>query len=273
MARYALIDGYLDSVRSEIRRKRDLDDLVAEMKDHLYSAVEHMLIRGVEPEAAQRTTLDRFGDPTTLAMAYASTSTGGISVPTQSTHRAGLYALTSAGLWLGAAATYSLMTILENQWQIFYALFAAMTLAAGVLGLMTMRSVTARLGGLGVAGKVGIAITALGVALSLVAWAVFLWMAVQGIGYLIFGIAVLRRDVAPTTSTRLITSAFAVGAIVYLLANLAKVGWRDSYGDYPLAWGIGTATGLLIITAGFTGWGTWLRSEDPSDIDVTPVTA
>lgn len=273
MARYALIDGYLESMRNEIRRQRDLDDVVAEMKDHLYSTVEHLLVRGVEPEVAQRTTLNRFGDPSTLAAVYASSNNGGISVPTQSTHRAGMYALASAGLWVGAAATYTLLIIFNDQWQIFYLLFSAMVLVAGVLGVLTMQSVRTRLGGLGVAGTAGLAITALGVALSIVAWAVFLWMAVQGVGYLIFGVAVLRRSEAPARSTRLITSAFAIGAFVFLLANIAKIGWRDSYGDYPLAWVIGAVTGFAIITAGLAGWGTWLRSEGPVDIDATPLTA
>ena len=38
MADYALIDGYLDSLRTAVRWRRDLDDLVAELEDHLYSA-------------------------------------------------------------------------------------------------------------------------------------------------------------------------------------------------------------------------------------------
>ena len=48
MARYALIDGYLDTMRNEMRWRRDLDDVVYEMEDHLYSAVEHLVTRGAE---------------------------------------------------------------------------------------------------------------------------------------------------------------------------------------------------------------------------------
>ena len=85
MARYTLIDGYLDMMRSEIRWRRDLDDLVSEMEDHLYSTVEHLLATGLEPSAAQQATLDRFGEPEVLAAVYASSNSGGIAVPTQST--------------------------------------------------------------------------------------------------------------------------------------------------------------------------------------------
>ncbi len=96
MARYALIDGYLDSMRSTIRWRRDLDDLVAEMEDHLYSTTEQLLARGTDVVDAQRATLARFGDPKVLAAAYASNHRGGIAVPTIFT-RASWFARTHRG--------------------------------------------------------------------------------------------------------------------------------------------------------------------------------
>lgn len=50
MARYALIDGYLDTMRTQIRWRRDIDDLVSEMEDHLYSTVENLLAPGSSPK-------------------------------------------------------------------------------------------------------------------------------------------------------------------------------------------------------------------------------
>ena len=82
MADYALIDGYLDSLRTAVRWRRDLDDLVAELEDHLYSAVEQFEARGIESRLAQQRTLERFGDPDVLATAFASTPQGGFAVPT-----------------------------------------------------------------------------------------------------------------------------------------------------------------------------------------------
>ncbi len=63
MAEYALIDGYLDAFRTQVRWRRDVEDLVAEVGDHLYSTVERFEARGTDPRLAQRQTLDRFGDP------------------------------------------------------------------------------------------------------------------------------------------------------------------------------------------------------------------
>jgi hypothetical protein len=275
VARYALIDGYLDTMRTNIRWRRDLDDLVSEMEDHLYSTVEFMVSTGIETDAAQRTTLVRFGEPDVLAAVYASTDTGGLAVPTTFTKRAGTFALVSAGFWLAGALSWLLMTINSEEWQPAYVALSAFILVGGVLGLLAMIGINKRMGGLGTVGMIGLGIAAFGVFTSLVAWAVFLWMTVQAVGYLVFGYAVLRRDIAPRTPTLFVSSGFIVGSIAYVVANLLKVGWRDSYGDYPLAWAIGAVTGIVILAVGFIGWGTWLRSEDPVSIDTdsTPIAA
>jgi hypothetical protein len=275
VARYALIDGYLDTMRNEMRWRRDLDDVVYEMEDHLYSTVEALVTRGSEPESAQRTTLDRFGEPKVLAAVYASTNNGGLAVPTRTTRRAGTFAFIAAGAWLAAAGAFALETIFADQWQVYYGVFSALILVGGVFTLLTMVGLGKRLGGLGTVGIVALAIAGLGVAASLVAWAIPLWMGLQGIGYLIFASAVRSRDTAPRPSTLAVATGFIIGVAVFIVANLAKVGWTDSYGDYPLAWAIGTATGLLILGSGLIGWGTWLRSEEPADIDTdaTPIHA
>ena len=275
MARYALIDGYLDTMRSEMRWRRDLDDVVYEMEDHLYSAVEHLVTRGTKPTDAQRTTLDRFGEPKVLAAVYASTNNGGIAVPTRTTRRAGTFAFIAAGSWLAAAGAFALETTFADQWQVFYGVFSALILVGGVFTLLTMAGIGKRLGGLGAVGMIALAVAGLGVAASLIAWAVPFWMGLQGIGYLVFATAVRSRDTAPRPSTLAVASGFIIGVAVFVVADFAKIGWTDSYGDYPLAWAIGAATGLLILAGGLIGWGTWLRSEEPADIDTdaTPIPA
>ena len=275
MARYTLIDGYLDTMRNEMRWRRDLDDVVCEMEDHLYSAVEALVTRGSEPDSAQRTTLDRFGEPKVLAAVYASTNNGGLAVPTRTTRRAGTLAFIAAGAWLAAASAFALETIFADQWQVYYGVFSALILVGGVFTFLAMVGLGKRLGGLGAVGIVALATTGLGVAASLVAWAIPLWMGLQGIGYLIFASAVRSRDTAPRPSTLAVASGFIIGVAVFIVANLAKIGWTDSYGDYPLAWAIGAATGLFVLGSGLIGWGTWLRSEEPADIDIdiTPLPA
>lgn len=275
MAGYTLIDGYIDTMRGQIRWRRDLDDVVAEMKDHLYSAVETRLARGLEPVAAQRVTLDLFGEPRVLAAVYASTPNGGIAVPTTSTVRAGLFALVSGALWLVASLVNVLTNVQSEDWQIYYAIFSAAVLVAGVLGIFVLVGLNNRLGGLGIAGTAGVIVFGVGVALSIVAWAVPLWMAVQGVGLLIFGLAAMRRRIAPSSPILALTYGPLLGVAVFFGITFAELGPTDSYGDYELAWIIGNTVGLAFIAIGFLGLGRWLRTEEPVDIDQTdlPVAA
>ena len=273
MARYALIDGYLDSMRSSIRWRRDLDDLVAEMEDHLYSTTEQMLARGTDVVDAQRATLARFGDPKVLAAAYASNHRGGIAVPTTFTKRAGLLALTAGGFWLLSGA-FQAATDSEDDWQLYYYLFTIAVVVAGVLSVIAMIGLGKRVGGLGAVGLVGAVIASLGVLLSVVAWAVPAWMSLQGIGYLLMAIAVLRTNtIVPRIGVMLVASAFLIGPIVFVVLDALEVGWQDSYGDYPLAWIISGLVGYLLIASGLFVTGRWLRSEEPVDVDATPVAA
>jgi hypothetical protein len=267
MARYGLIDGYLDTMRTEIRWRRDLDEIVSEMEDHLYSTVEVLLASGVEPRAAQRTTLDRFGEPDVLKAVYASTPTGGIAVPTKNTIRAGTFAIAAAALWLIAAAVQIFSDAIDEGGNIDYMIFSAAVLTAGVLGLLAMIGVSKRLGGLGVLGMVGLIITGVGVLVSLLAWAVPAWMGLQGVGMLLFGIAVLRSDIAPKWATLFVSSGFVIGTIAFFITTAAEVGEPNSYGDYEAAWLIATAVGTVLLAPGLIGWGRWLRSEEAIDID------
>ncbi|MFO7700016.1 MAG: permease prefix domain 1-containing protein [Acidimicrobiia bacterium] len=273
MARYALIDGYLDSMRSSIRWRRDLDDLVAEMEDHLYSTTEQMLARGTDVVDAQRATLARFGDPKVLAAAYASNHRGGIAVPTTFTRRAGLLALIAGGFWLLAGVLEN-RTDRADDWEVYYLLFTIAVVVAGVLTVMAMIGLGKRAGGLGTVGMIGAAIASLGVLLSFVAWAGPLWMSLQGIGYLLIAIAVLRSDtIVPRIGVMLVASAFLIGPILFVILAESEVGWRDSYGDYPLAWIISGIVGYVLMAGGLFVTGRWLRSEEPVDVDATPVAA
>ena len=262
MARHTLIDHYVDTMRNRIRWRRDLDDLVSEIEDHLYSSVETLLATGVDADAAQRTTLDRFGDPEVLAVAYASTPSGGIAMPTKGTKRIGIIAAVGAALWVLAIVTYFVLVVVwPDDWQGWYAAFTYCILSASILTLVTMIGIGSRMGGLGVGGWTAVVITGIGVLATLVAWALFLWMTILGMGMLIFGLTMLRRDGMPTVGTLLASTGLLVGFIVFLAASALEVGPVDEWGDYPVAGVLGVTVGLGIVAAGLVGWSRWLRNE------------
>jgi hypothetical protein len=269
VAEYVLIDGYLDAFRTQVRWRKDVEDLVAEVEDHLYSTVERFEARGTDAQLAQRQTLDRFGDPDLMAEAFASTPTGGIAVPTKFTNTAGLAALAAAGLWLAAAATLWFASEVVNDWDGAFFIYIAFVVGASAMTLMTTAGLRGRLGGLGALGLAGLIIAGIGVAASLVVgWALPLWMTFQGVGYLFVALAVWPMRVAPRLPMIGYGSGFLLGSVTFTIVRVLEVGSIDQWGDYPLAYQIGGTVGFVIIAAGLFGIGHWLRNEEPTDIDI-----
>ncbi|HSJ70778.1 MAG TPA: permease prefix domain 1-containing protein [Acidimicrobiia bacterium] len=275
MARYALIDGYLETMRSRIRWRSDLDDVVAEMEDHLYSTTEGLCARGFDGLDAQRATLARFGDPEVLQAAFASNHRGGIAMPTTFTKQAGNLALIAAGAWAAALALIALSTWRDpgESLPLYVATVVAVSIA-GSLGLVAMVGLSSRLGGLGVIGMTGLAVTGLGVVVAFVlTWAFAIWMAIQGIGMLMLALAARPSAEVPQVGLLAMGSGFILGTIAFAVANIAEVGHRDEFGDYPVAWFIGAAVGFTILALGLAIVGRWLAGEEPADIDAPPVAA
>ena len=282
MADYALIDGYLDSMRSSIRWRRDLDDVIAEIEDHLISATERFEEHGSDRVRAQQRTLDEFGDPKVLAVAFASTPTGGIQVPTTFTNSAGIAAIVSAVAWIIGLAAIAISAglpdatgvdpdqFVANGQTMFFILGAMSMLAAGVLMFVTMIGLYRRHGSLGILGIAGLGITGLGVFTLLAVWAFAIWMTLIGVGVLLFAISVLRRDVSPRLWTVVWGGGMAVGAITWYVLRALEVGNRDQWGDYPLAVAFALPIGVVIMAIGLSGIGRWLRSEEPVDLLPSP---
>lgn len=257
-------------MRSEIRWCSNLDDLVGEMEDHLYSTVEGMLATGTDPDTAQRATLDRFGEPKFLAALYASTHSGGMAVPTTTTIRAGTLALTSAAFWLISTGVVSLGLLADRSgngddpWLAVYLLLAMGVGVAGVLSVFVLVALGKRHGGFGTPGMIGLVLATVGVVVSIgITWASPLWMGVLGLGYLTFGTSMYRRDIAPRIGSVLLSVGMLIGTAAFFVVDAAELGWKDSYGDYPLAWIISQMTGFILTGIAFAILGRWLRSESP----------
>lgn len=268
MAEYALIDGYLSALRTQVRWRRDVEDLVAEVEDHLYSTVERFEARGADTDLAQRKTLDRFGDPDLMAEAFASTPRGGIAVPTKFTKTAGTAALAASILWVLAAVSLWLGVNISD-WNGTFIIFVAFVVGAGAMTLMTTAGLRERHGGLGWLGVSGLVIASLGVASTfIIAWAMPLWMTVQGVGYLMVALAMFPIGVAPRVPSLAYGSGMLLGSVAWGIARALEVGRVDEWGDYPTAFVIGGGVGFVVTAAGLLGIGLWLRNEEPAELDV-----
>jgi 4-amino-4-deoxy-L-arabinose transferase-like glycosyltransferase len=91
---------------------------------------------------------------------------------------------------------------------------------------------------------VGLVICGLGVATTIVAWALPLWMTVLGAGLALLAIAAGPRQRRAVVA---LAGAQLAGLVALFAGIAAEVGQPDEYGDYPAAGGI-----ALIVTAAVT---------------------
>jgi hypothetical protein len=208
--------------------------------------------------------------------------TGGIAVSTTFTKSAGVFALMSAAAWFIALAAFWVASLFDdrpssvdpNQFvldgqTVAYMLAVLTLIAAGALMVVAMVGLYQRHRSLGTLGMLGLGITGLGVAASVIAWFWALWITLIGLGVLIFAIAMLRRDIAPRLWTVVWGAGLALGAIIWGVLRWLEVGTPDQWGDYGVANATGAALGVLILAVGLIGLGRWLAREEPADIEPT----
>jgi hypothetical protein len=197
-------------------------------------------------------------------------------MPTNFTNQAGRMALTAACAWVVASILVGAKTWFgENDWStpLYIAVMGAVTVG-GVLALVAMIGLSKRLGGLGVVGLVGIVLVGVGVAFGFIAtWAVPVWMSIQGLGLLLIAVSALGSTEVPRVGVVAVGSAFLLGTIGFTVGNIMEIGWRDQWGDRPVAWFVGFAVGAVVLAVGLAIVGRWLAGEEPAGIDTTPIAA
>ncbi|MEX2323752.1 MAG: hypothetical protein WEA29_08305 [Acidimicrobiia bacterium] len=277
MADYAMIDAYLGTLRREIGRLAQAEAILDEVTDHLLEAVAANLRSGLDGPVAEARGLAEFGDPRLVGRAFASTTTGGIAVPTNLTRRSGVFMIVSSALWLAALGFMYASSLVDrtrpweglpqNLFLVFQSLLiaAAATLFVGVVGLVRRHG-----GTMGIAGRVA---TWLGILLmlsALPAWAVVVWSTILAALGLALLIGLNRASLVPRAAGTMI----AVGAV----ATSALFWWfevrLDPGDDGLFGWVVpALLVALGLMGAGLTTVGLWLRSERPVDIPAAGVPA
>lgn len=118
MASYVLINNYLDIVGRHLEYRSDATDLHDELADHLIESTDRAIARGLDQDSAQRSTLDRFGDPHIVAATLAAVPTKGIDMVHAIGRSAGILSIISAVLWIAVVVggPFGLIDYLDQSW-------------------------------------------------------------------------------------------------------------------------------------------------------------
>ncbi len=272
MADSDLISGYVTALRTSLRSRPDVDDLVCEVDDHLRCAAVGLQARGVDHATAQRQVLDRFGDAALVANAFATTASGGTAMPTRLTRTAGTFALVASVAWV-AVAPAALIGAGADDWEAHYYTLAVTAFVASTCATVALFGMLRRVGSVGLIAAIAMTLAILGtLALGIVTWA---WL--LGVGFLTIASVLTVREmsrarVGSTLGNVLLVVAWPIGVAVAIALQELRIGPIDSYGDHYLAQLIGLAAGGILYAAGLFACGRWLRGEgavDDSDVMAT----
>jgi hypothetical protein len=279
MAHNLLIDRYVTAVSQRLTWHPKKDDLVAEVEDHLYSTVADLRGRGLTATAAVQVTLQRFGDPEVVALAFAKSPSGAMAVPTAETRRAGSLAVVCAVLFPSVLVAWWIGGALEpwgrvdrNVTAVFWVFGWVAVLTQGVLLVALTLRLSTRHGGLGRAGRAALSLIASAAVAMVSAWVFMVWAGLLAAGLALLGITLVRRRLIPRPAAIALGSSFLFGGLVWAalrLADASLLQWGGLYGDHWIANMTGLTVGVAILSVGVIGIGRWLRNEEVFEMSGT----
>jgi hypothetical protein len=241
VAEPCLIDAYLNELRFSLGKLRDLDDVLAEVADHLELSADQLVRSGLARHDAEAQALARFGSPALVARVFAEEAKRGGAVSTTLTRRAGLAAMVAPPLMiaggLGANAASST--------QPGSGIGAAACLAATAMFVFALVGLRVRHGGLGLVGRIAFWLAMLAVPVAMpFGYAGIVVLAVElGVVVSLYGIAMLRAAILPPVPVSLFAFSWPAWAPV-ALAITAGGGDANTYAVIP---GLVTLAALMWI--------------------------
>ena len=147
---------------------------------------------------------------------------------------------------VGLMALWSAAFDQGDDWEIAYTAFSIALLMATALTVALAAGAT-RVTTRATLRRVGLAVSVLGVAASVVAWAFPLWMSILGVG---LGLLAMTSAAETRRPVALLAAGHLVGLAVMVAGLAAEVGRTDEWGDHPVPGNVGAAIAAAVTVAG-----------------------
>jgi hypothetical protein len=277
MADDDLIRAYLDTLRRSLRWRPDVDDVIAEVEDHLRLAADRLESTGVARAVAQQRVLLRFGDESVVARSFALTPSGGIAMPTTLTRASGTIAIAAAFLWLLSIPTglYGQTELFMEWQQASYFVWATIVFGAAVATSIALFGLLRRSGdSWDWSAILVVVLTVLGtLSLGLFTWGWPVGVALLTGAALVTLLRLRAAGLSVGASHWLLVGAWPIGIAVSVLLQSLHLGPYDLYGTHYVAVIIGFGTGGVLFAAGLAAVGLRLRREEPVEDQPSMVAA
>ncbi len=266
MAGQDLILGYLAQVRDVLGVRRDAEEILAELEDHLRSSVERRMNNGLDEVTAQTESLYVIGEAGMVARELCRTHGQGVALPSRLSRGGGIAALTAAALILMSTLplyVWVQVRLAGSNDVTAYWMYAAVVFCSTIASLIALSATLARAGSGASPGAVALTgMAGFGVILT----ALFTWgsFATLALICLPFGVALVRlariTPVPPWVWVQV--AAWPVTLAVFVaLDEVTGLGPPDEYGDYPWSWFVGGTLFAVLWAIGQGALGRLLVAE------------
>lgn len=254
MAEPRLIAAFLTEFRYSASRLADIDDVVAEVEDHLLASVETGIARGSSPAKAEAEALARFGSAPLVARVFIEEAKRGGAVSTRLTRRAGLAAMLAPLVAVIGAIGNEAVPASEGS---LHGVFVVLLVAAFGVFAFAMWGVRQRHGGLGVWGRAAFWLFVASPVIVLpFGWGAGAAFAVVQLAVVaLLGIGMIRARILPVPAVGLFTLAPALTIVMAAALTAAGV-------DAALYAPVGLAASAVGLA--WVGWA--MRREPALDV-------